>query len=259
MRTTAGAALVLLTFTACAKQEPSPPPAASSPTTMATTGPASRATDKFPTSKGELTVTPIHHASLVLAIGDKAIFLDPTKDGSIEGLPKADYVFVTDIHPDHLDDAGIARVKKDGTVLVGPAAVDAKTKMNVVLANGETHDFGAFSVQAVPMYNLQRGPEPGKLFHDKGRGNGYVFTFGSTRVYDSGDTECTPEMKALTNIDVAFVCMNLPYTMPPSEAAECVNAFKPKVVFPFHYRGSNLEEFTSKVAPGIEVRKRSWY
>ena len=114
---------------------------------------------------------------------------------------------------------------------------------------------------AVPMYNLKRGPQQGKLFHDKGRGNGYVLTFGDARVYVSGDTECAPEMKALKDIDVAFVCMNLPYTMPPAEAAECISAFKPKNVYPYHYRGSNLDELKSALAPekDIDVRVRNWY
>jgi len=111
------------------------------------------------------------------------------------------------------------------------------------------------------MYNLQRGPSAGKLYHDKGRGNGYVLTFGDKRWYVSGDTECTAEMRALKNIDVAFVCMNLPYTMPPSEAAQCVRAFHPKVVFPYHFRNSDPKEFQSLLADekGIDVRVRPWY
>ena len=111
------------------------------------------------------------------------------------------------------------------------------------------------------MYNLTRGPGAGKLFHDKGRGDGYVLTFADKRVYLSGDTECTDEMRALKNIDVAFVCMNLPYTMPPTEAAACVKAFRPKVVYPYHYRDSNLDEFAGPLAADhdIEVRERSWY
>jgi L-ascorbate metabolism protein UlaG (beta-lactamase superfamily) len=129
--------------------------------------------------------------------------------------------------------------------------------MDVVLANGQSKDFGLFSVEAVPAYNLVRGPAAGQLYHTKGRGNGYVLTFGDTRVYDSGDTECTAEMRALPRIDVAFVCMNLPYTMTPAEATECIDAFKPKVVFPFHYRGSNLDDL--RPAPPVEVRRRSWY
>ncbi|MDB4935227.1 MAG: Metal-dependent hydrolase [Labilithrix sp.] len=232
---------------------------------------APKVTDTFMTGAGELTVTPIHHATMLLQVGGKAIYLDPVAaDASYEGLPKADYVFVTDIHPDHMDPAGLAKVKKDGTVVVAPPAVNEKMPAQVVMKNGDTHDFGTFKVEAIPMYNLTRGPSPGQLYHDKGRGDGYVFTFGApktdagataSRVYVSGDTECTPEMKALKNIDVAFVCMNLPYTMPPAEAAACVNAFKPKVVFPFHYNGSNLDELSSAIKPasGIEVRRREWY
>jgi L-ascorbate metabolism protein UlaG (beta-lactamase superfamily) len=111
------------------------------------------------------------------------------------------------------------------------------------------------------MYNLVRGPDAGKLFHDKGRGNGYVLTLGGKRIYFSGDTECVPEMKALKNIDIAFMTMNLPYTMPPEEAAGCVKVFKPKIVYPYHYRNSDLAVFTNalKDETGIEVRLRNWY
>ena len=290
----------LLIVAACDKPNSSPdtmPPAAattapsampsSMPSAMASAAPEAAApkaaptrTDTFATPGGELGVTPIHHATMLLQYAGKNIYLDPvSKDASYEGLPKADYIFVTDIHPDHMDPDGIAKVKKDGTVMVGPPAVHATMPMGIILKNGETHDFGTFKVEAVPMYNLTRGPAAGKLFHDKGRGDGFVFNFAKaagaaksdagmgdagamvSRVYISGDTECTPEMKALKNIDVAFVCMNLPYTMPPVEAAACVNAFKPKVLFPFHYKDSNLDELTPAIKPnsGIEVRKRSWY
>ena len=111
------------------------------------------------------------------------------------------------------------------------------------------------------MYNLARGPRPGALSHDKGRGNGYVLTLGDKRLYFSGDTACTPEMKALENVDVAFVCMNLPYTMTPAEAAGCVAAFRPRIVYPYHYRGSDLSKFQEGLAdqPGVEVRLREWY
>ena len=242
-------------------------------------------TDTFMTPAGELTVTPIHHATLLLRVAGKAIYLDPaSEDASYEGLPKADYVLVTDIHGDHMDPKGLEMVKKADTVVVAPPAVNEKMPAGTILKNGESHDFGLFKVDAVPMYNLTRGPSEGKLFHDKGRGDGYVLTFvaakgapatksdagadagatNASRFYISGDTECTPEMKALKNIDVAFLCMNLPYTMPPAEAATCVNAFKPKVLFPFHFKGSsmsNLDELTSAVKPEskVDIRKREWY
>jgi L-ascorbate metabolism protein UlaG (beta-lactamase superfamily) len=130
-----------------------------------------------------------------------------------------------------------------------------------VIKNGQSKDLMGINVEAIPMYNLTRGPQPGSVFHDKGRGNGYVLTLGDKRVYISGDTECTPEMKALKNIDVAFVCMNVPYTMTTTEAAACVKAFQPKIVYPYHFRGSNLDEFKTAMADqkNVEVRVRNWY
>lgn len=127
-------------------------------------------------------------------------------------------------------------------------------------SNGETKSWAGWSIEAIPMYNLKRGPEAGKLYHDKGRGNGYVLTYGGKRFYISGDTEGIPEMRALKNIDVAFVCMNLPYTMPPDEAADAVKAFHPKIVIPYHYHGSDLAIFeTALKGTGIEVRLLDWY
>ena len=128
------------------------------------------------------------------------------------------------------------------------------------MANGEKKTWEKWTVEAVPMYNLKRGPSEGKLFHDKGRGNGYVLTYGGTRFYFSGDTEGVAEMRALKNIDVAFVCMNLPYTMPPDEAAEVVRAFKPKVVYPYHYSKSDMSVFAKGMeGSGVEVRQLDWY
>jgi L-ascorbate metabolism protein UlaG (beta-lactamase superfamily) len=210
---------------------------------------------------------------MLMTVKDAAIYIDPTKDVDYGGLPKADAVFITDIHGDHLDAQGIEQVSRTDTVIVAPKAALEKlppsAKHVVVMNNGEQSGAKtsivpklgvAFAAEAVPMYNLKRGPGPGQLFHDKGRGNGYVLVFGDKRVYLSGDTECTPEMKALQQIDVAFVCMNLPYTMPPAEAAECVAAFKPKVVYPYHFRGQSPEELQKALAgQPIEVRLRRWY
>ena len=111
------------------------------------------------------------------------------------------------------------------------------------MANGDKKTIEGIEIEAVPMYNLKRGPSAGQLYHDKGRGNGYVLTLGGKRIYIAGDTEGVPEMRALKNIDVAFIPMNLPYTMPPAEAADAVKAFKPKIVYPYHYRGSDLKVF----------------
>ena len=279
MRTLAFAAIALLS--ACTSSPPSPRTTTAAPSAPAATAVtaasasatpgsgASRATDTFATKKGELKVTPILHASVLLEVAGQAIYLDPFSKGDFAGLPRADHVIITDIHADHLDRKAIDAIATPATVIVAPATAAAELgdrKGVVKLDNGEKHAFDLFEIEAVPMYNLTRGPAAGKLYHDKGRGNGYVLTFGDKRFYFSGDTECTPEMKALTAIDVAFVCMNLPYTMPPREAAECVNAFKPRVLFPYHFgvlggATSNLDELDRALDPKgrVEVRRRKWY
>jgi L-ascorbate metabolism protein UlaG (beta-lactamase superfamily) len=209
---------------------------------------------------GDVSVTPIMHASIQIEYGGKVIQVDPTSQGDYSQAKQADLVLVTDIHGDHLDPSAISRIRKPGAPVVAPAAAAPQIENATVLANGESKLVAGIQLEAVPMYNLQRGPEPGQLFHPKGRGNGYILTLGSKRVYIAGDTECTPEMRALKNIDMAFLPMNLPYTMPPAEAAECARAFKPKVVYPYHYRGQNTEEFKTALAgEPIEVRLLNWY
>jgi L-ascorbate metabolism protein UlaG (beta-lactamase superfamily) len=214
----------------------------------------------FPTSAGEVKITPLNHASTRIEAGGKTIYLDPAKPAKFAGSPKADLILITDLHPDHLDPASIADLSKAGTDILAPPAVVATVKAAKPIGNGETQTWQGWTIEAVPAYNLTRGPSPGKLFHDKGRGNGYVLTYGGVRFYFSGDTEGVPEMRALKNIDVAFVCMNLPYTMPPDEAADAVKAFHPKVVIPYHYRGSDLAVFQERLeGTGIEVRLLDWY
>jgi L-ascorbate metabolism protein UlaG (beta-lactamase superfamily) len=217
--------------------------------------------DMIEADGGSIEITPISHASLTLTYNGKVIQVDPVGQGNYEGAPMADLILLTDIHGDHLDKEMIAKLRKPGAPVVAPAAVAEQVEGATVIANGEKKEIAGVSIEAVPMYNLTRGPEPGKLFHDKGRGNGYIVTLGGKRVYIAGDTACTPEMKALENIDVAFIPMNLPYTMPPSEAAECVKAFKPSIVYPYHYRDSDVNEFSEalKGVPGVEVRIRNWY
>jgi L-ascorbate metabolism protein UlaG (beta-lactamase superfamily) len=217
-------------------------------------------TQTFSTSAGPVKITPLHHASTLIEAGGKVIYLDPAKPAKLEGLPKADLILITDIHPDHMDPGSLSVVSQPTTEILAAPAVVATVKTAKPIANGETRTWQGWTIEAIPAYNLSRGPEPGKLYHDKGRGNGYVLTYGGKRFYFSGDTEGIPEMRALKNIDVAFVCMNLPYTMPPEEAADAVKAFHPKVVIPYHYRGSDLSVFTSKLqGTGIEVRLLDWY
>jgi L-ascorbate metabolism protein UlaG (beta-lactamase superfamily) len=215
------------------------------------------APEEFTTSAGKLVLTPIQHASLMLQAGGKVLYIDPAQ-GSYDGLPKADYILITDIHGDHMAPAIVDQLRKPGTVILAPKAV-AATVTATVISNGESKTVGDFRVEAVPMYNLKPA-DNGTIFHEKGRGNGYVLTYGGKRFYFSGDTEGIPEMKALRNIDVAFVCMNLPYTMTPQAAAEAVRAFKPAIVYPYHYRGQDTNVFAKALeGSGIEVRQRDWY
>jgi L-ascorbate metabolism protein UlaG (beta-lactamase superfamily) len=219
-----------------------------------------RPVETFTTQAGPVKITPIRHASLMIEAGGKVIQVDPWSQGNFDGLPKADLILLTDLHPDHLDAKAIAQVRKDSTAFIAPEAVAKTVTESKVIHNGEKTTWDQWTIEAVPMYNLKRGPSEGKFFHDKGRGNGYVITYGGTRFYIAGDTEGTPEMRALKNIDVAFVPMNLPYTMTPEEAADAVRTFHPKVVYPYHYRGSETQAFADALkGSGIDVRLRNWY
>src|SRR5437016_1251634 len=219
-----------------------------------------RPVQTFKSSAGPIKVTPVYHASLVIEAGGKIIVVDPAKPAVFTGLPQADLILITDIHGDHMDPALIASESKAGTEIIAPPAVVKTVTTASPISNGEKKTWGAWTIEAIPMYNLTRGPEAGKLYHDNGPGNGYILTYGGTRIYLSGDTEGIPEMRALKNIDVAFVCLNLPYTMTPEEAADAVKAFKPKVVYPYHYMGSDLKVFEAALkGSGVEVLVRDWY
>jgi L-ascorbate metabolism protein UlaG (beta-lactamase superfamily) len=221
---------------------------------------SARLVQTFDTSAGPVKITPIFHASLLFEAAGKTIYIDPAKPADFSGLPKPDFILLTDIHGDHMDPASIASLSTPSTEIWAPPAVAATVTAAKPISNGETKKWNGISIEAIPMYNIQRGPAAGKLFHDKGRGNGYVLSYGGKRFYFSGDTENIPEMRALKNIDVAFVCMNLPYTMPPDEAAAAIKAFHPKIAIPYHYRGSDLSVFKSGLAgTGIEVRELDWY
>jgi L-ascorbate metabolism protein UlaG (beta-lactamase superfamily) len=216
-------------------------------------------TDTVPAASGDIRITPITHATVQIEHAGKVILVDPAQADLSKAKP-ADLILITDIHPDHLEPSSIAKMRKAGAPVVIPAAAKDKVPDGTVIANGETKTVAGVSIEAVPMYNLTRGPAPGQLYHTKGRGNGYILTLGGKRVYLAGDTECTTEMRALKDIDVAFLPMNLPYTMTPAEAADCAKAFKPKVVYPYHYRGQKPEEFAAALkGQPIDVRLRNWY
>ena len=225
--------------------------------------------DELSTSKGTLTIHPLTHASLVLGLKDLTIYVDPTGGAkSYAGLNQPDLILVTDIHGDHFDLKTLSEVRTAKTTIVVPKAVadkmpdSMKTKV-VILNNGEKTMQSGIGITAIPMYNL---PESPTAMHTKGRGNGYVLAIGGKNIYISGDTQGIPEMRALKNIDIAFVCMNLPYTMDVTEAADAVLAFQPKTVYPYHYRGqgglSDVAAFKSKVEAGnknIKVVQKNWY
>jgi len=216
------------------------------------------AADEFTTSAGKVEITPIQHASLMIKEAGKIIYVDPAQ-GKYDGLPQADYIFITDIHGDHLAPPIVEKLKKSGTVIVAPKAVAEKLAGCTVMANGETKTVGDIKVEAIPMYNLKPAAN-GQTYHEKGRGNGYVLMIGGKRFYFAGDTEGIPEMRALKNIDVAFIPMNLPFTMTPADAADAVKAFHPAVVYPYHYRGQDTKIFAKALeGTGIDVRLRDWY
>ena len=191
-----------------------------------------RQVQSFETAAGPVRVTPIYHASVLLEAGGKNIYIDPVRPGNFEGLPQADLILITHDHSDHMDPATISKLSKSGTKILAPPAVIRTVTTADPITNGETKTWEAWTIEAIPAYNIERGPSPGVLYHPKGRGNGYVLTYGGKRFYFSGDTEGIPEMRALKNIDVAFVCMNLPFTMTPGEADAAVKAFHPRVAIP---------------------------
>lgn len=231
---------------------------------------AQRATaDLIPTNKGQLTIQPITHGSVVLIWDNKTIYVDPYGGAqSYEGIPLPDLILITDIHGDHMDLKTLEGINTSRAVMVVPQAVAEKLPQNykekvVVIGNGDKTEQKGISITAIPMYNL---PESADSRHPKGRGNGYVLNIAGKNIYFSGDTEDIPEMRSLKNIDVAFICMNLPFTMDVDQAAQAVLAFQPKIVYPYHYRGQNglsdVEAFKKAVSAGnnkIEVRLKNWY
>ena len=224
------------------------------------------AADKETVKAGDLTIQPITHATLALTYQGKNIYVDPTGGAAaFKDLAAPDIILITDIHGDHFDPKTIEAVNTKNAILIVPQAVADKLPATtdkaklVILKNDDKTTQAGITITAIPMYNL---PEAATAMHTKGRGNGYVLTIGGKNVYISGDTADIPEMRNLKNIDVAFVCMNLPYTMDAATAAKAVLAFKPKAVYPYHYRGQDVNLFQSLVNSGdknIDVRLREWY
>jgi L-ascorbate metabolism protein UlaG (beta-lactamase superfamily) len=224
---------------------------------------SNRQADVVKTSQGDLQIMPVYHGSVMFQFQGKVIYVDPWSQGDFTGLPQADLIVVTHTHVDHLDRPLVEKLKKPETIVVGPPAVIDTFNcfpacgQAVTITDSEKKTVMGIEIQGVPMYNLVQGSAPGMPYHHKGIGSGYILNFGDTRVYMSGDSECTPEMKALKNITIAFVAMNPPRTQSTAEGAACVKEFKPKIVYPYHYRGSNTQEFADALkGTGIEVRLR---
>jgi L-ascorbate metabolism protein UlaG (beta-lactamase superfamily) len=219
--------------------------------------------DSIPSQNGDISIYPINHATMALAWKGQTVYIDPVGGAAaFKGLPAPDLILITHIHPDHFSVQTLNAVAGDKARLAAPPSVVAKLPSNLAaraatMTNGQSEDFQGIGVEAVPAYNLTAARLSN---HPKGRDDGYVLTMGGKRIYVSGDTEDVPEMLALKNIDVAFVCMNQP-TMNVDQAARAVRAFKPKIVYPYHYRGSDLERFKTLVGAdqGVEVRIRDWY
>lgn len=225
--------------------------------------------EKTEVKKSDIKITPISHATAVLEFGETVIYIDPTGGAkAFEGFKTPNYIFITDIHGDHMNKKTLNELDLANTTIVTPDAVAKQlqainAKEIIIINNGESKTINNFSVEAIPMYNLR---EEALKFHSKGRGNGYVFNIENERIYFSGDTEDIPEMRNLNNIDKAFVCMNLPYTMTIESAASAVLEFKPKQVYPYHYKGTNglsdVSKFKKLINNGnneIEVVQLNWY
>lgn len=215
--------------------------------------------DVIKTKTGDLKITFIGHGTLMFEYKGKVVHVDPYgRLADYSKLPKADLILVTHEHGDHLDTKAIRIIRQEKTKVVLTKPCTKKVSGGIVMKNGDVRTVGELKIEAVPAYNIVHKRSSGEPFHPKGRGNGYVVTFGKTRVYVAGDTENIPEMKKLKKIDIAFLPMNVPYTMTPEMAADAAKAFGPKILYPYHYGQTDPNKLVNllKDSKKTEVRIR---
>jgi len=222
-------------------------------TTAAATG------DVEPTSGGPLTIRPLTHGSVLLEWHGQSIYVDPAGSYDWGSLPKADLILITHEHPDHCSPETVAKIRKQTTVIVANANAARQFPGAGVMRNGSRRNYLGVGVHAVPAYNMVRKAPNGQFFHPKGRDNGYILTFADKRVYLAGDTEAIPEMKRLGHVDIAFLPINLPYTMPPAEAAKAARMIHPRTLYPYHQGQSNPADMKRLLQDqrGMDVRVRA--
>lgn len=217
-------------------------------------------TDYFETTQGELAIQFVKHGSIFFEFDGKVIHVDPVaRMGNYESYPKADLILITHHHGDHLDMNAIEMIKKENTkIVLTQKCHEMSENLSdiIVMQNGDILNISQLEIEAVPAYNIEHKRENGDPYHVKGEGNGYLITFGNKKVYVAGDTENIPEMKNLKNIDIAFLPMNLPYTMTPEMVAEAAKMFMPKVLYPYHYGKTDTSILADllKAEKDIEVR-----
>jgi L-ascorbate metabolism protein UlaG (beta-lactamase superfamily) len=214
--------------------------------------------DTFPTTFGPLDIFFLGHGSLMMELDGKVIHVDPfSRVADYAALPQADLILITHEHRDHLDPEALQHIRTPHTKVILTERAAAQLAGGLVMKNGDSLTVDGLQVEAVPAYNLVHKRENGEPFHPKGHGNGYVLTFGGLRLYIAGDTEDIPEMAALKDIHIAFLPMNLPYTMTPQMVAKAARSFLPRILYPYHYGNTDPQELIKLLAgSGVEVRIR---